>query len=185
MQIVKLTTEEVADRAQAMGQTGKRLIELEEMEEGVKAENKERMAEIKKERLAVQLQFRSLMRAVTLGVEERDTQQPLFVSELADFHKAADAFIEKAVTSAGLMNTGVSIQIPYLSACENCEEREKREDDHHLCGGCGKSLCDMCSSPKQHGCTGETDIYQLTEPTKFKPSRRKLKKETPLDAIAE
>lgn len=84
MYTVQLTEEEVAERAQSMAQVGKKIVELEEREEGVKAEYKRTMADIKEQRIDLTIDFKKLMRAVSLKVEERDGQQQLF----EDYKKA-------------------------------------------------------------------------------------------------
>lgn len=125
MHTVKLTEAEVAEKAQAMAQTGKRLFELDEMEEGVKAEYKERIAEIKKERLAVALQFKRLSRAVTLGVEERDGQQSLF--------RDADSITFSSVDSNGEVKETITCTPEQLS---KAAEKIAAQNSAILCKEC-------------------------------------------------
>src|SRR5262249_2106962 len=78
MYTITLSDSEISERSQSLAQQANRLIELEEEEETVKAEYKRTMADIKERRIEISSKIRKLSRAVRLGVEERDTQKPLF-----------------------------------------------------------------------------------------------------------
>lgn len=75
---VTLSEAEIAARAQALARYSGKLIELEEEEEGIRAEYRRTMADVGRRRFEINQEIRRLTRAVTLGVEERDPQVSLF-----------------------------------------------------------------------------------------------------------